>query len=338
MVDFFKKTKLDEEFYDEFIKDRLPDTIVDAHLHFSRDCFKTNCQEDPDDWAFQCMSSMESEDYKTYAATFYPGKKVIPNALPEVTKGLDVLGNNAYVAKMRADGDAGWAHMMIDPTWGKEETEKQFVELNFDGFKPYPDYITGEAGVEISLFEFIRHDQLEILNKYKGSLILHLPRANRFADDNNIKEILTVRDKYPEIRLVIAHCGRSYAIDWLRLAHQKLGDRIGDFYYDLAAILNPEILDYMLTNVPHDRIMYGTDLPIFLWHGRRKWTNLKYYNFLREDFPFNKHPEGAEVAAGYTFFLYEQLKNILDATDRFGGKELAEKIFHENATKILGRH
>ncbi len=338
MVDYFKKTKLDEEFYDEFIRDRLPDTIVDSHIHVTKEYFKRNCISDPDDWSNQCLSCMEIEDYKTYASVFYPGKKVIPNVVPAVTKGLDVHGNNAYIAQMRDQGDAGWAHMMVDPKWSGEETEREFVEFKFDGFKPYPDFISGKQGGVVRLFDFVTHDQLAVLNKYKGSMILHLPRPHRFADDDNLKELLIIRDKYPDIRLVVAHCGRSYAIDWLKLAHHKLGDRIGDFYYDLAAVLNPEVLDYMFTYVPHDRMMYGTDLPIFLWHGRRKWTNLNYYNLLREDFPFNKHAEGAEIEAGYTFFLYEQLKNILDATDRFGGKSFAEDIFYNNATKILGRH
>lgn len=338
MVDYFKKTKADEEFYDEFIRDRLPEKIVDAHVHITSDEFKKNCISDPNDWSNQCLSSMEIEDYKFYSSVLYPGKTVIPNAVPAVTKGLDVHANNAYIAKMRDNGDAGWAHMMLDPRWSGEETEREFVKYNFDGYKPYPDFVTCKQGGIIPLFEFVSHEQLKVLNKYKASMIIHLPRPDRFADDDNIKELLTVRDRYPEIRLVVAHCGRSYAIEWLKLAHEKLGDRIGDFNYDLAAVLNPEVLEYMLTYVPHDKIMYGTDLPIFLWHGRRRWTNTKYFNLLREDFPFNKHEEGKEIESGYTFFLYEQLKNILDATYKFGGKQLAEDVFYNNATKILGRH
>lgn len=338
MVNYFKKTKLDEEFYDRFIRDRLPDTIVDAHVHFTRDEYKKNCISDPNDWSNQCLSSMEVEDFNYYSSVLYDGKKVIPNAVPAVTRGLDVHGNNAYIAKIRDSGNAGWAHMMIDPKWSAEETEEEFQKFKFDGYKPYPDFVSGKQGGVVQLFEFVTHDQLAILNKYKGSMIIHLPRPDRFADDDNIKELLTVRDRYPEIRLIVAHCGRSYAIEWIKLAHEKLGDRLQNFYYDLAAVLNPEVLDYMFTNVPHDRIMYGTDLPIFLWHGRRKWTSTKYFNLLREDFPFNKHTEGEEIESQYTFFLYEQLKNILDVTYKFGGKQLTEDVFHNNAYKILGRH
>ncbi|MHB1365869.1 MAG: hypothetical protein ACYCWE_08590 [Eubacteriales bacterium] len=60
----------------------------------------------------------------------------------------------------------------------------------------------------------------------------------------------------------------------------------------------------MLDNVSHERIMYGTDLPVFLWHGRRRWTDDAYYNHAREDIAWNTHYEGRETEARYTFFLY----------------------------------
>ena len=41
---------------------------------------------------------------------------------------------------------------------------------------------------------------------------------------------------------------------------------------------------------------------------------------------------------GWHFFLYEQLKVVLDTCDKFGGRALAEKIFHENAERIYGQN
>ena len=61
----------------------------------------------------------------------------------------------------------------------------------------------------------------------------------------------------------------------------------------------------------HRRIIYGTDLPMLLWHGKREWDEHGYHNLCREDFSRNKHkyPQGE---AGYTYYLYEQFNNILN--------------------------
>ena len=84
------------------------------------------------------------------------------------------------------------------------------------------------------------------------------------------------------------------------------------------------------------KIIYGTDLPVFLWHGKRRWTKYDYFNLAREDFPWTTHEEGAQAEENYTFFLYEQMKNILDACDKVGGgKEMAADILCNNAQRLF---
>lgn len=330
-VDYFEKTELDIEFYNEHIKDRIPKKIIDMHLHISKKEFKTNVIRDSSDWAGQCSSDMEIETYYEYAKEFYPDSELFINALPAVSKGIDVDGNNKYISDIKAEGKALFAHMLPDPNWSAEHTEKILLEGNFDGYKPYPDFVSGIKGVEIGLFDFLTHDQWAILNKHKKSMVLHLPRAGRFPDDNNIKELLIVKEKYPDIKLIIAHCGRSYSMYYIEEAYKKLNSMMNEFYYDLSAVLNPNVLEFMFNHVSHDRIMYGTDLPVFLWHGKRRWTYTEYFNLVREEFKFNKHEEGIEAESKYTLFLYEQLKNILDVVYKFGDIELANKIFYNNA-------
>ena len=82
--------------------------------------------------------------------------------------------------------------------------------------------------------------------------------------------------------------------------------------FDTAAVLNPAVHAMALEVMDPKRILYGTDLLVFLWHGKRRWTQWEYFNLAREDFPWNRHEEGPEAEAGYTFFLYEQLRSILD--------------------------
>lgn len=335
MVSYFIRTPYDEEFYDKYIRDRLPENVIDAHLHITTEEITRGCVPDPTDWAAQCCPVMTADDYEAYAKVFYPGKKIEINALPSVTKGVDVEGGNAYLTRLKKQGRARFISMLTDPSWSAEYTEKILLEGDFDAYKPYPDFVAGKKSVNIGMFDFVNRGQYELLNKHKRAMVLHLPRAGRYPDDDNIKELLEIKEKYPDIKLIIAHCGRSYAINVIKNAHKKLGSMLGEFQYDLAAVLNPQVLRYMLENVTHENLMYGTDLPVFLWHGRRRWTDDEYFNLAREDFQWNKHSEGAQTEKGYTFFLYEQLKNILDVCDEFGGHDTAEKIFYKNAANYF---
>ena len=337
VVDYFKKTPLDEAFYAEHIEARLPRKLMDVHIHLSDPKLVGKRLDAQWDWAAACCDSMNIEGFHEVVKTFHPDREVEILALPPVSAHLDHAACNDYMASIMGDGSVRSAEMVVRPEWTAEYVEQQLVENHFAGFKPYPDLVAGKKGSEIGIFEFIPHHQLAVLDRHKAILTLHIGRPGRLPDPNNIHDLLEMRQKYPDIKIIIAHCGRSYAVDTIRRGLEGLGSHAGDFLYDLAAVLNPEVLRRVFDRLPHDQIFYGTDLPVFLWHGRRRWTDTEYFNLCREDFWWNKHEEGAETEAKYTFFLYEQLRNLLDVTDEFEGQALREKIFYENANRLVSR-
>lgn len=335
MVSYFHKTSWDTEFYNRFLKDRLPQKLFDMHLHIS-DPVLVGERKETDDWAAQCCNSMPIEDYLEYAKSFYPDQAIELNALPPVSSYLDHAACNGYLARLLKEKKISHALMVVRPDWSAEYVDQQLEENGFAGFKPYPDLVSGKKGSDIGLFEFMPHHQLEVLNRRKLMMTLHLPRAGRLPDLKNIRELLELRERYPDIKIVIAHFGRSYAIDTIDRGIAALGDRLNDYHWDMAAVLNPAVLDRMFAKVNLDHVYYGTDLPVFLWHGRRRWDVDNYHNLSREEFPWNTHEESEEKEAQYTYFLYEQMKNILDVLDAVGaGKPLAEKLFHKNAETLM---
>ena len=97
-----------------------------------------------------------------------------------------------------------------------------------------------------------------------------------------------------------------------------MGEDIHWPYFDTAAVLNPEVYELALTTLSPERILFGTDEPIFLWHGKRIWTKTGYQNLAREDFARNTHSEGRKTEADVPFYVYEQVNNILDTIDKLG--------------------
>ena len=242
---------------------------------------------------------------------------------------------NDYVAALGREG-ACVPLMMVRPEWSPDYVEQAFLAGSFAGFKPYPGMIEGGSTGEVGIFEYVPLEQWDILERHRKAVMLHLGRKKRFADENNIRELLEARDRYPNVTIIIAHLGRSYCPYYLREGLRKMGDP-GGFYFDTTAVVNPEVYDIALTGIPVENIIYGSDMHVLLWHGKREWTEWSYKNFARESFSWNTDRKSPEEEEQYTLFLYEQMKSILDAIDRHGlSVEHKNGIFLGNAQRALG--
>ena len=85
-----------------------------------------------------------------------------------------------------------------------------------------------------------------------------------------------------------------------------------------------------------DRILFGLDMPILLFHGSRRWTETTYQNVCREELPWNKHTEGKDAEAKYTHFVYELVNSILNVMDQLGkGEDYKKGFFSGNAERLF---
>ena len=335
MYSYFVKDDNDVRFFAEHIEDRLPKEIFDAHMHINLpDHVKAVSQQTiKGDWALECGLIMTYEDALAYHKTLFPGRKMKLLALPWPLAEADMPANNDYLASLSAIHGVT-ALMSIRPEWNAEYVEKQLLDGSFAGFKPYPYMAASEKGAEVSIFDFLPHSHLELADKHGKAVLLHLPRKGRLADDNNIREIRDIVQKYTNLRLVIAHYGRCFNVKYLKEGLTKLGSDCGALYFDTAAVINPLVHQEALQNLRTDQILFGTDLPILLWHGKRIWTETDYFNLCREDFSWNKHPYPYDEK-DYTFFLYEQLKAIMDCIKQSGACDrVAQDIFYNNAKRV----
>lgn len=334
MYEYFKKNALDIEFYNNYIKNRLPDKIFDAHTHVNLPEHVVDITQEAikGDWALECGLIMTYEDAKFYFKTFFPDKEIQNLMLPWPLKDADTKGNNMYISDLiKRENKHGL--MTIRPEWDVEYIEKEFLKGRYCGFKPYPYFASAVKGADVSIYDFMPKEHFQMADKLKASVLMHLPRKGRLADDDNIKEICDIIQNYPNIKLVLAHMGRCFNLSYFKDGLKKLGDNAKSLYFDTAAVMNPGVLEYGFGKLDDNQIIYGTDLPIFLWHGKRRWSDDQYFNLCREDFSWNTH-DYPEDEKQYTFFIYYQLKNILDIIDKIKDRCFTEKLFFKNAMSV----
>lgn len=335
MLDYFIKDANDIAFYDSHIKGRFPKKIVDAHIHMNLPEHVPDVTHEmiKNDWAAECGFVMPYEDSCLYNKVLFPDTVVDVVAFPCVFPEADIPANNEYLAKLHMQGKISTL-MTVRPEWDASYCEEILVNGGFAGFKPYPYMADAVKSAEISIFDFLPHEQLAILEKHKKAVLIHLPRKGRLADDDNIREIKNIVNQYPNIKIVIAHYGRCFTYKYFEQGLQKLGDVKNSIYFDTAAVINPLVHRAAFEAIGTERVIFGTDMPVMLWHGRRRWTENDYFNLCREDFSWNKHEE-PEKEADYTFFIYEQVNSILNVLQEFGGsKQDINNIFYNNAKRI----
>jgi predicted TIM-barrel fold metal-dependent hydrolase len=335
MLEYFKKDQHDVKFYEEYIKERLPVNIVDAHTHLNLPEHVTNISEATikGDWALECGLIMTDEDSVHYYNTLFPDKKVDNIIFPWPLVEADIKGNNEYISSLIAAKDK-IGLMTIRPEWTVDYIESVYNKGGFSGFKPYPYFASSVKGAEVSIFDFMPKDHFELADKLNASVLMHLPRAERLSADGNISELRTIVEMYPNIKLVLAHIGRCFNLKPLKEGLAKLGDTLTELYFDTSAVMNPKVLEFAFEHISENRILFGTDFPIFLWHGKREWSETKYFNLAKEDFSWNTH-KYPDQEDQYTFFVYQQIKNILDVIYRSGNPEVVtQKVFFDNARKV----
>jgi hypothetical protein len=234
-----------------------------------------------------------------------------------------------------------WRSLVVsDPSWTAEQLAAELSKPGVVGVKPYytllgysPD--TRDTYLESSIFDFLPHRHLEVLDAKMAWVTLHVPKAGRLAHPDNIREVLEIRDRYPNVTLVIAHFGRCYTEGHARAAFPPLTARQG-IYFDNSAVMNPAVHRLALELFGPRRVLYGTDNPVFYMRGRQRWEGQTYTNHTNHPFHFNRQRESPDIEAAYTLYMYEALRAIRDACRELRLSPADVKaIFHDNAQGLM---
>ncbi len=333
---YFELNDVDRRFWGERIEPWLPERVIDAHRHVNLaehlgpDVPSVGPPKFPDEIAGPESIELARDAYRD----LLPGREVefLCFGSPR-TNGL-FEANNAYLsAGLAGSGSAALA--LTPPTWDQETLLAQLRQPGIIGAKPYERLDPNWDGRDVSVFDFMPHHQLEVLNDLGAWLTLHLPRAERLADPANIAEVLEIRRRYPNIALVIAHLGRSYSGYYARAGFPPLADDPG-ILFDTSAVLNPAVLAMALDRFGPERLMFATDQPIFYMRGRRTWSGNKYVNLISDDYSWNTDRQPPEVEAGYTLSVYEMIAALGDTIRAMGYLEdTVEDIFQGNARRLM---
>ena len=327
-----------EKVYRDELSAWLPPVIWDCHLHIglSEHSRPISPERFKEIWALEVASCFSWDRMREARALLFPDKEMKTLAFGWVYREMDIERNNDYVLHGLRDGTNHALGLAVTrPEWSESDLAR-LLDAGFIGIKPYPD-LAPQCTNEVSVFDFLPHAHLRLLNERAGVLMLHLPRAGRLADPDNVRDLLEINDRYPRVKLIVAHIGRSYCLPTAEKGLPHLADRPAIFF-DTAANLNAGVFAYALDLVGPSRILYGSDLPVTLMRGVREHVGDRYINFTDGNYSWNTNRKSPAEEAGYTYYLYEELLALKNASERAGlGADAVRRIMHDNCAEILGR-
>ncbi len=188
--------------------------------------------------------------------------------------------------------------------------------------------------IDVSIFDFISEAVLEFCQEYGLILLIHIPRKGRLNDKRNIEGIRAIGKRYPEIKTILAHAGRSYCYSDIKDKISYLKE-LKNLYVDIAMINSYSVNKVLLEELGPERVIYGSDLAVAALKGKNIDINNKHYFVTKSPKAWSLSSSEMKLS-NFTFFIYEIIRAIrIAALSLSLNKNDIENIFYLNAKRLI---
>lgn len=330
-------TEYDRQVYETELRPFLPEEFIDFHVHINKKSFKSQGSHNGgSSWTDLVADEMTAENLLEGFTKMFPANKVTPLVFGGCLCNIHEV--NDYVRDTsRVYGYPTLYRTSYDMP--QDELEERVKAGGFLGLKPYlsncPPYLPPK---EVRIYDFLPPEHLEAANKNGWIVMLHIPRDGRLKDPVNLAQLLEIEEKYPDIKLIVAHIGRAYSKEDIGNAFDLL-KHTKHMYFDFTANLCDDAIAACIEAVGTERLIFGSDLPISIMRMYRIVENGVYYNVVPRGMYgcVSGQPHMRETDEQHlTLMIYEQLRALkrtaqaLKLTDHD-----VENIMCGNAKRLL---
>jgi glutamate-1-semialdehyde 2,1-aminomutase len=327
---------VDRRIWDEELDGYVPQDVFDVHTHLYhwehfRDPNRDASPYRPllgETWPEASRSLADTVD-----GILMPGRRVHRLAFPfPFPRHCDFDAANAFVAEELRDDPRSAGLLLVHPSMTADAVEEQVLSYRFLGFKPYRFYSTSGDAVECDITDFMPAHQLEIANRHGLIVMMHLARKEAIADPRNQRELISLSERFPNVRWILAHCARGYS-DWAINGAAPVLRELPNAWYDTSSVCESDAILALLRTVGPERVMYGSDdIPVGVLRG--KYVTFGYaWAYLGEH---NHSLDLSHCEGRMTFTRYEQLRAMRRAADALGLSEAHHRMmFHDTAVGLI---
>ncbi len=327
-------TDADREMIAREVEPFLPDQIFDAHAHlfhaahYAPGTRPAQLEGNPDQFGL--------EEYLRYIDWIHPGPRTVGGLFFGLAFTGDRAANNAFVAAETAYGRknrlATYGQMIVAPGDDPEQVREQVQRDGFVGLKCYHtlarvDGPTWHAPIEAYLPEPL----VRLANELGLSITLHMVRDRALADPINQATIRRYCERYPNMRLILAHAARGFN-PWHTIEGIESLRGLGNVWFDTSAVTEAGAFEAIVETMGHERLLYGSDFYISHMRGRCVAIGDSFHWFYAEDMGLEeRHTTLRPVLIGL-----ESLRSLRLAARRLKLTDpQIEDIFYNNAARLF---
>lgn len=308
----------------------IPHTVFDAHTHMLRDKHLPEGNN-----IFRIYGTISAERLINDQRVIYKDRKFgalllpMPSLLYRDHPEIRDDANEWIAAELeKAPTCVGAVYVMPGDT--AEQIEAMLTHPRIKGFKCYHQTaVNPEATFLANIGEYLPESAWQVANKYGMSITLHMVKPLALADPENMAYIKEMSTKYPNAKLILAHCARGFAA-WTTIESVRELRGISNIYYDLAAICDPATIAEVIRQAGSDHVMWGSDYAIDRACGKPISCGLEFRWLYSHELP-----ENVDLPTSWTviesLFAFYQASLLLDLTPNE-----VECIFYKNGMQMYG--
>ena len=315
----------------KILDDFLPEKIFDAHMHHPHQKARTN----PDDLA-------------QYKADFHPlmgDRDIRVNMLGSPEAGMvdpqtglpnDVFQNSVNIIKDQLTRHPEiCGATLVCPADTVEDIEKRIAYIgcpNLTGLKVYHGLsVARKDTFQCEIGEYLPESAWEVANARHMTITLHMVKDKALADPANLAYIRDRAGRFPDAKLILAHCARSFAA-WTAIENVDKVTGFDNVFFDFSAVCESPQMFMILKKAGIDKCMWGSDWTVSRLAGKCISIADSFYWIGEKDLA---------RMAGETEFHSRLVgtENLMAVRQAFQMLELtradAEKFFYKNAERIF---
>ncbi|MBO5926535.1 MAG: amidohydrolase family protein [Clostridia bacterium] len=313
-----------DKFLVEKLKEFLPNKIFDSHMHVFN---KKN------DELFKATIGSYNDDLSMLlkGKELYYNAIIMPNMLLtdklERDKAVDFLVEELNNVKN------AYGEILVLKNDTEEDVKRLIRHDKIRGIKCYYYYADCEDKTNSNVYDYLPLSALKVANEKKMYVTIHLVKDDALANKENINQIKEISKNYPNITIILAHVGRSFA-GW------TLFDGIDNFvdcenvFFDFSAICESPQIAYAIKKVGVKRCLWGSDYPISMFEGKAVSIGTGFYWIGENDIKkFNSfNAENALHVFTENLLAVRQACMLLDVD-----KKGVEDIFFNNMFRLVNQ-
>ncbi len=244
---------------------RLPPKVFDAHAHIYR---LADMHIEPPHFALEGPCEASCAEWQTHIERPLGAGRLSGGLLmPYIWPPCDLPQANAFLIDQLKSRPDLRGLLLVSPSLCAEQVTAWLAEPGIVGFKPYYFFST-ESPTADSSIEGYAPDWMWRMADERGLLMtLHLVRKDALSNPGNQAQLRDKCTKYPNAKIILAHCGRSFHAPNALPGLRGIRD-LPNVWFDTSCICESGPIIAVLKVFGAKRLLWGSDFPVSQIRGR----------------------------------------------------------------------